>query len=115
VAQAENCPRHRYCSGLVAFRLRDGFPTNRLKRTLIHGTYYTLYTQRRWNPEVADIFGAAARYHRASVSSSYDDAHPDDLALHAGKIFSCPLHISRVVLLLLRQRRSVAAKTWRPQ
>jgi hypothetical protein len=32
-------------------------------------------------------------------------AHPDNSTLHTGKILSFPLHISRVVLLLLRQRR----------
>jgi hypothetical protein len=36
-----------------------------------------LCTQERWNPEVANIFGAAARYRRATVGSSHDDAHPD--------------------------------------
>jgi hypothetical protein len=33
-------------------------------------------TQERWNPEVAIIFGAAARYR------SHDDAHPDNSTLH---------------------------------
>ena len=47
-----------------------------------------LCTQERWNPEVANIFGAAARYRRATVGSSHDHAHPDSSALHTGKIYS---------------------------
>jgi hypothetical protein len=43
-------------------------------------------TQERWNPEVAIIFGAAARYRRTTVGSSYDDAHPDNSALHTGAV-----------------------------
>jgi hypothetical protein len=39
-------------------------------------------TQERWNPEVAIIFSAAARYRRAKVGSSHDDTHPDNSALH---------------------------------
>ena len=35
-----------------------------------------LYTQERLNPEIAFIFGAAARYRRATVFSSHDDARP---------------------------------------
>jgi hypothetical protein len=35
-----------------------------------------LCTQERWKPEVAIIFGAAARYCRATAGSSHDDAHP---------------------------------------
>jgi hypothetical protein len=64
-----------------------------------------LCTQERWNPEVANIFCAAARYRQAAVYSSHDDAHPDNSALHMGENYSFPLHISRFVLLLLRQRR----------
>jgi len=45
-------------------------------------------TQERWKPEVAIIFGAAARYCRAKVGSSHDDAHPDNLALRTGAV--CP-------------------------
>ena len=45
-------------------------------------------TQERWNPEVAIIFGAAARYRRATVGSSHDDAHLDTSALHTGAV--CP-------------------------
>jgi hypothetical protein len=40
-----------------------------------------LCTQERHNPEVAIIFGAAARYGRATVGSSHDDAHPDNSTL----------------------------------
>jgi hypothetical protein len=43
-------------------------------------------TQERWTPEVAIIFGAAARYCRATVGSSHDDAHPDTSALHTGTV-----------------------------
>jgi hypothetical protein len=38
---------------------------------------FWLCTQERWNPELVNIFGMAARYRRASVGSSHDDAHPD--------------------------------------
>jgi hypothetical protein len=43
-------------------------------------------TQERWNPEVAIIYGAAARYRRATVGSSNDDAHPDNSTLHTGAV-----------------------------
>jgi hypothetical protein len=43
-------------------------------------------TQERWNPEVAIIFGAAARYRRATVGSSHGDAHPDNSTLHTGAV-----------------------------
>jgi hypothetical protein len=45
-----------------------------------------MFTQERWNPEVAIKFGAAARYRRATVGSSHDDAHPDDPTLHPGAV-----------------------------
>jgi len=45
----------------------------------------------------------AARYRQITVGRSHDDAHPDSSKLQAGKVYSFPLHISRVVLLLLRQ------------
>jgi hypothetical protein len=70
-----------------------------------------LCTQERWNPKVVNIFDAAARYRRATVGSSHHDAHPDNPALHTGKIYFFSLHISRVVLLLLRQRRGAAGTT----
>jgi hypothetical protein len=66
-------------------------------------------------PELVRIFYAAARYRRATVGSSNDDAHPDNSALHTNKTYSFLLHISRFVLLLLRQRRGATAKTWTPQ
>jgi hypothetical protein len=47
-----------------------------------------LCTQDRWNPEVASIFGAAARYRRVTVGSSHDDVHPDKSELHSGA--ACP-------------------------
>jgi len=74
-----------------------------------------LCTQERWNPEVANIFGTAARYCRATVGSSHDGANPDNSTLHTGKICSFPLHTSRFVLLLLRTRRGAAATTWAPR
>jgi hypothetical protein len=61
-----------------------------------------LCTQKRWNPELVSIFGAANRYRRATVGSSHDDAQPDISTLHTGKIYSFPLHFSSFVLLLLR-------------
>jgi hypothetical protein len=45
-----------------------------------------LCTQERWNPEVAIIFGAAARYRRPTVGYSHDDAHPVNLALHTAVV-----------------------------
>jgi hypothetical protein len=45
-----------------------------------------LCTQEILNPEVAIIFGAAARYRRATAGSSHDDAHPDNSTLHTGAI-----------------------------
>jgi|AntAceMinimDraft_5_1070358.scaffolds.fasta_scaffold253572_2 hypothetical protein len=41
----------------------------------------------RLNPEVVNIFGVAARYRRARVGSSHDDAHLDNSALNTGKIY----------------------------
>jgi hypothetical protein len=43
-------------------------------------------TQERWTPEVIILFGAAARYRRATVGSSHDNAHPDNSALHTGAV-----------------------------
>jgi hypothetical protein len=43
-----------------------------------------LCTKERWNLEVAIMFGTAARYRRAAVRRSYDDAHPDNPTLHKG-------------------------------
>jgi hypothetical protein len=39
----------------------------------------------------------------------HDDARPDNLTLHTGKIHSASLNIYRVLLLLLRQRRVAAS------
>jgi hypothetical protein len=47
-----------------------------------------LCTQERLNPEVVSIFGTAARYRRATVGSSHDDAHPDNSAQHKGNFYS---------------------------
>jgi hypothetical protein len=70
-----------------------------------------LCNQERWYPELVNTFGASARYRRATVGSSYDDAHLDNSTLITGKINSFPLHIGKFFLLLLRLRRDAAAKT----
>ena len=41
-----------------------------------------LYTQERWNPEVAIILGTAARNRRATAGSCNDYVHPDNSTLH---------------------------------
>jgi hypothetical protein len=66
-----------------------------------------LCTQERQNPEVVIRTGAAAST-AGLQGSSHDDAHPDNSTLQTGKIYSVPLGICRVVLLLLRQRRGAA-------
>jgi len=55
-----------------------------VRRCSARGLIEWMCTQERWNPEVAMIFGAAARYRRATVGSSNDDAHPDNSTLHTG-------------------------------
>jgi hypothetical protein len=45
-----------------------------------------LCNQERLSPELVSILCSAARYRRATVCSSHDDAHPDNSALHTGKI-----------------------------
>ena len=65
----------------------------------------------RWNLDIVSIYDAAARYCRATVGRSHDDARPDNSTPHTGKIYSSPLHISRFVLLLLRQSRGAEAAT----
>ena len=45
-----------------------------------------LCTQIRKNPEVAIMLGAVARYRRARVGSSYNDAHTDNSRLHKGAV-----------------------------
>jgi hypothetical protein len=42
-----------------------------------------LLTQGRLNPEVSIIFGAVARYRRATVGSSHYDAHINTSALQS--------------------------------
>jgi hypothetical protein len=46
----------------------------------------SLCTQERWNPEVVIIFGAAARYRRATAGSCHDDAHLGNSTLHTGAV-----------------------------
>jgi hypothetical protein len=73
-------------------------------------------SQKRLNPEVFNIFGAAACYRQAKVGSSHDDAHPDNTTLHSGKTYSFfLLHVRRFVLHLLLQRRGAAATAWAPR
>jgi hypothetical protein len=62
-------------------------------------------TQGRWNPQVAIIFGAAARYRRATVGSSHDDAHPDNSTLHTGAV--------RPVLAMAVRKYSKCCKLYR--
>jgi hypothetical protein len=62
-----------------------------------------LCTQERWNLEVAIMFGTAARYRRATVGSSYDDAHPDNPTLHTGAV--CP-HLGFVESLFFISSRT---------
>jgi hypothetical protein len=50
------------------------------------GMIELLCTRGRWNPKVTTIFGAAARYRRAIVFSSHDDAHPDNSELLTGAV-----------------------------
>jgi hypothetical protein len=47
-----------------------------------------LCTKELWNPNLFNIFGAEARYRRAAICSSHDDAHPDNPTLHVAKIYS---------------------------
>jgi hypothetical protein len=77
VPQAQGGPRHRYYSGLVAFRSRDGSPTNRLKRSCIHGTYFTHCAWCRLSPtppggpsEVTDLMAASAPYREVGGADS---------------------------------------------
>jgi hypothetical protein len=45
-----------------------------------------LSTHERRNPEIIIKLDAAARYRRATVRSSLDDAHPGDSTLHTGAV-----------------------------
>ena len=62
-----------------------------------------LCTQERWNLEVVIMFGTAARYRRAIVGSSYDDAHPDNPTLHTRAV--CP-HLGFVESLFFISSRT---------
>jgi hypothetical protein len=59
-----------------------------------------LCTQGSWNPEVAIIIGAAARYRRAAVGSSHDDAHPDNSTLHTGAASSSYRPVRAIVRIV---------------
>jgi hypothetical protein len=63
-------------------------------------------TQECWNPEVAIMFGTAARYRRAAVGSSHDDARPDNLTFHAGADIKKTLHSGYVVNVFFISRRT---------
>jgi hypothetical protein len=66
-------------------------------------------------PNFRDFFFSGKRPNFAKNFAKYrlkPKAHPDNSALHAGKIYSFPLHISRFLILQLRQRRGDAARTW---
>jgi hypothetical protein len=52
-----------------------------------------MFTQERWNPEVAIIFSVAARYRRATIGSSHDGAHPDNSTLHTVSVWAPLLYI----------------------
>ena len=67
----------------------------RLVRVAVH--------DERWNPEVAIMFGTAARYRRATVGRSYDDEHPDNSTLHMGAV--CP-HLGFVESLFFISSRT---------
>ena len=56
-------------------------------------------TQERCIPEVAIIFGAAARYRRATVGSSHIDVHPDNSKLHTGAVRPHTGFVASAVLL----------------
>jgi hypothetical protein len=49
-----------------------------------------LCTQERLHPEVAIIFGTAARYRRAKIESTRDDARPDNSTIRMGVVVSTP-------------------------
>jgi hypothetical protein len=55
-------------------------------RQSARGMIEWLCTQECWNPEVAIIFGAVARYRRAKVGSSHDDARTVNSAPHTGAV-----------------------------
>jgi hypothetical protein len=91
------CLRVLARSGRVGcMRSRTSFPSSsgatamsifcaaRLQST--RGIIEWLCTQECWIPEVATILGAAARYRRAAIGSSRNDAHPDNSALQAGAV-----------------------------
>jgi hypothetical protein len=63
-------------------------------------------TQERWNPEVAIIFGAAARYRPATVGSSLDDAHPDNSTQHTGAVRPHTGFVARLFFISPRIRRA---------
>jgi hypothetical protein len=88
------------------------------KKMCVGGFFFVrswLCAQERWILELIKIFGAAARYRRATVGSSRNDTHPDYSMLHAGRIYYFSLLIGGFVLLLLRQRRGAAATSLEPR
>jgi hypothetical protein len=61
-----------------------------------------LCTQERWNLEVVIMFGTAARYRRATVGSSHDDAHPDNPTLHKGAVRPHPGFVESLFFITSR-------------
>ena len=83
---------------LVVFIQHDPSELRGLKSWTLAKIELSLYCS--WNPELVNIIGAAARYRRVKVSSTYDGVHPDNSTLNTGKIYSFPLQINTCVLLL---------------
>jgi hypothetical protein len=61
-----------------------------------------LCTKERWNLEVVIMFGTAARYRRAAVGRSYDDAHPDNPTLHKGAVRPHPGFVESLYFITSR-------------
>jgi len=76
------------------------FCAARLQST--RGIIEWLCTQECWIPEVATILGAAARYRRAAIGSSRNDAHPDNSALYAGAVRSHTGFVESLFFILSR-------------
>jgi hypothetical protein len=59
-----------------------------------------LCTKEHFNPEIAILCGAAARYRRAKVGSSHDDSYPDNLPLRSRRRLS-PLRFLEILYFIL--------------
>jgi hypothetical protein len=69
-------------SGTAEYNLEQRSENFLRRRFFVSGLSCSPRTLERWNPEVANIFGAAARYCWATAGSSHNDAHLDNSALH---------------------------------